>query len=141
MRWLRPQILIRQSPNRVEVSEFHRWITSFFLKPKINPVLDPETGAEFGVSLGIKYRYPFNEKLSGYVLGPVGPHYITVETEDQADGFIFFNTIGTGLSFFLTETSAVNLEYRFRHISNASTHVPNGSIDSHIGAIGYSIFF
>jgi len=121
--------------------ENHRGVTSFFLEPKINPVLDPDTGVEFGISLGIKYRHPLNEKLSGYVFGSVGPHYITVETENQADGFIFFNTIGAGLSFFLTKTSAVNVEYRFRHASNASTHEPNGGIDSHIGAVGYSLFF
>ncbi|UCD91223.1 MAG: hypothetical protein JSW04_07345 [Desulfobacterales bacterium] len=41
-----------------------RGITSFFLEPKINPVLDPDTGVEFGVSLGIKYRYPLNENMN-----------------------------------------------------------------------------
>ena len=121
--------------------ERYRGITSIFLEPKINPVQKPDTGGEFGVSLGIKYRYPLNETWHCYFMGSVGPHYITVETNDQADGFIFFNTVGAGISFFLTDRSAVNLEYRFRHASNASTHEPNNGIDSHIGTVGYSLFF
>ena len=121
--------------------EYSRGVFSFFVEPMIDPILGPETGVEFGMSLGIKYRIPLSDTWHSYFIGAVGPHYITVETENQADGFIFFNSIGAGLSFFLTEKSAINLEYRFRHASNASTHEPNGGIDSHIGAVGYTIFF
>ena len=121
--------------------EHHQGNTLFFLEPEINPVLGPETGVELGISLGIKHRVPLNKRWHIYFMGSSGPHYITVETEDQADGFIFFNSIGTGVSFFLTDRSAVNFEYRFRHASNASTHEPNRGIDSHVGAVGYSLFF
>lgn len=121
--------------------ERHRGVTSIFLEPKINPVLGPETGVEFGISFGIKYRIPLNETWHVYLMGSVGPHYTSVETEEQADGLIFFDSIGTGLSFFLTKRSAINFEYRFRHASNASTHEPNKGINSHIGAVGYSLFF
>jgi hypothetical protein len=121
--------------------EHSRGITSLVVVPEINPVLGPETGVEFGISLGIKHRIPLNKAWHVYFTGSVGPHYITVETEEQADGFIFFNSIGTGVSFFLTARSAINFEYRFRHASNASTREPNGGIDSHMGVVGYSLFF
>ena len=119
----------------------HHGILSFALEPKINPVFNPDTDVEIGVSFGLKYRYPISEIWSVYVLGSVGPHLITVQTKDQANGLVFFNTAGAGLSFFLTKKSAVNLEYRFRHVSNAGIKEPNGGIDSHIVAIGYSLFF
>jgi len=121
--------------------EDNRGILTFIMEPKINLVTNPETDVEFGIGFGLKYRYPLSDKLFGYVLGTVGPHYITVKSTDQANGFIFFNTVGAGFSFSLTEKTALSLEYRFRHISNASTIEPNGGIDSHIVAIGYSVFF
>jgi opacity protein-like surface antigen len=64
-----------------------------------------------------------------------------VKTSDQANGFIFSDTIGAGLSFFVTEYSAINVEYRLRHMSNAGMEKPNGGIDTHFGTIGYSLFF
>lgn len=119
----------------------HQGVLSFTLEPKINPVINPETDVEIGISFGLKYRYPISESWSAYVLGSVGPHFVTVQTIDQANGFIFFDTVGGGFSYFLTKKSAVNLEYRFRHASNADIKEPNSGIDSHILAIGYSLFF
>lgn len=122
--------------------EDNRGILTFIMEPEISPVISPaENDVELGISFGLKYRYPLTQKLSGYVLVSVGPHYITVKSTDQADGFIFFDTVGAGFSFFLTEKTALSLEYRFRHISNAHTQEPNAGIESHIGAIGYSMFF
>jgi lipid A 3-O-deacylase len=121
--------------------EDNRGTLAFIIEPEINPVIAPENDVEFGISFGVKYRYPFTQRLSGYVLGSVGPHYITVQSQDQANGVIFFNTVGAGFSFFLTEKTALSLEYRFRHISNADAKEPNVGIESHIGAIGYSMFF
>ncbi len=122
--------------------EDNRGTLTFIMEPKINPVISPdEEDVEFGISFGVKYRYPLTQKLSGYVLCSVGPHYITVISTDQANGFIFFNTVGAGFSFSLSGKTALGLEYRFRHISNADTQQPNVGVESHIGAIVYSVFF
>jgi hypothetical protein len=114
---------------------------SIYLEPQINPVFERETDLEFGIGVGLKYLHPVTEKISAYIFGSVGPHYITVETRDQANGFIFSNTIGAGFSFFLTEKSSLNLGYRLRHMSNACTRKPNGGINTHFGTIGYSVYF
>ncbi|MBW2600011.1 MAG: acyloxyacyl hydrolase, partial [Deltaproteobacteria bacterium] len=118
--------------------EDHRGVLSLYVEPQINPVFNPETDIEFGVGVGLKYMHPVTEKISAYIFGSTGPHYITVKTREQTDGFIFSDTIGAGIAFFLTEKSSLNLEYRFRHISNASLVRPNGGIDTHFGMIGYS---
>jgi len=123
------------------VLKSHKGKLTFFLEPQFNPVVNPEEDYEFGVGLGFQYQYPIMEKMSLYALGSVGPHYISVVTDDQANGFVFADTVGAGLYFHLTERSAINVGYRFRHLSNADTVKPNTGIDSHFGLIGYSVFF
>ncbi len=119
----------------------HKGKLTFYIEPQINPVIEPESDFEFGVGLGFQYQYPFTEKLSAYILGGVGPHYISVVTEDQSNGFTFSDTLGAGLYYHLNDHSAINVGYRFRHLSNADIHEPNGGIESHFGVIGYSVFF
>lgn len=119
----------------------HRGKLTFFLEPQFNPVVNPTDDYEFGVGVGFQYQYPILEKLSLYALGSVGPHYISVVTDDQANGFVFSDTVGAGLYFQLTDRSAINVGYRFRHLSNADAAEPNFGIDSHFGVIGYSVFF
>ena len=121
--------------------EDHKGTLSVYLEPQINPVFNPETDLEFGVGVGLKYMHPITDEISAYIFGSVGPHYITVQTTDQANGFIFSDTIGAGLSFFLTGRTSVNLEYRFRHMSNADIEEPNGGIDTHFATIGYYVYF
>ena len=121
--------------------EDHQGTLSLYIEPQINPVFNPETDIEFGVGVGLKYMHPVTEKISAYIFGSTGPHYITVKTKEQANGFIFSDTIGAGISFFLTKKSSLNLEYRFRHISNADFKKPNGGINTHSGTIGYSVYF
>jgi len=123
------------------VLEKHRGSRSFYLEPQINPVVNPESDIECGIGLGFKYMYPFTDKFSLYIMGGIGPHYISVVTRDQANRFIFSDTAGAGLYYFITEDSAINLGYRFRHMSNAGLEYPNAGIETHFGTIGYSIFF
>jgi len=119
----------------------HRGTLSVICEPQVNPVFDPRTDIEFGVGVGLKYMYPVTDRLSPYIMGSVGPHYISVQTEKQASGFIFADTIGAGIYYFLDKKSALNIGYRFRHVSNADLKSPNGGIDTQIGTIGYSVFF
>lgn len=119
----------------------HKGKLTFYIEPQVNPVVEPESDYEFGVGLGFQYQYPIMEKLSAYVLAGVGPHYISVVTDDQANGLTFSDTAGVGLYYHLNDRSAINVGYRFRHLSNAGIQKPNGGIESHFGVIGYSVFF
>ncbi|MDO8786023.1 MAG: acyloxyacyl hydrolase [Syntrophales bacterium] len=119
------------------------WEGSFsaHLEPQLNPVISPETDFEFGIGLGVQYTHPLTDKLSIYISGSVGPHYISVVTIEQADGFLFSDAIGAGLYFFITKNSALNLGYRLRHLSNAGFEQPNWGINTHFAIIGYTVFF
>ena len=119
----------------------HRGTLSVFLEPQFNPVFSPQTDFECGIGVGLQYMYPVMDKLSIYVLGSVGPHYISVVTTKQANGFLFADSVGAGFYYYLTKDSAINVGYRFRHLSNAHCADPNGGIDTNSGVIGYSVFF
>jgi len=121
--------------------ENHSGTLSMFLEPQINPVVNPQTDLEVGVGIGLQYLHPIVGNLSAYALGSVGPHYITVVTTKEANGFIFADTLGAGFYCYLTKDSAINVGYRFRHMSNANCASPNGGINTNSGVIGYSVFF
>ena len=121
--------------------EDHSGTLSAYVEPQINPIFDRETDIEFGVGLGLKYMHSLSDSVGAYLVGSVGPHYISVKTSDQANGFIFSDTIGAGLSFFITEKSAITVEYRLRHMSNAGMAKPHGGINTHFGTVGFSVFF
>jgi len=112
-----------------------------FLEPQLNPSHRPEDSVEFGLGIGVQYRYAFTERVAGYLFGSTGPHYMTLVTAEQAQGFLFSNTLGAGLYYFLREDSALNLGYRYRHLSNAGLVEPNGGINASFITLGYAIFF
>jgi lipid A 3-O-deacylase len=118
----------------------HRGVLSFFLEPQFNPVLKPSEN-EFGLGIGLQYTYPLTESIAPYFLLVTGPHYISVDTTTQAEGFSFSNAAGIGLYVSLTKNIALNCGYRIRHVSNADLKQPNSGINSHIGLLGVSFFF
>lgn len=121
--------------------EKHRGSLSGFLETQFNPVVNPDDNFEFGISPGIQYRYPFTEKLAGYLLVSIGPHYLSLVTARQANGFAFSDMIGGGFYYSLTGSSAVTLGYRWRHLSNAGLTMPNDGINTHFITLGYAVFF
>lgn len=118
----------------------HRGVFSFFLEPQVNPALQ-QSDIEFGLGMGFQYTYPLTESISPYFLLLTGPHYISVNTTTQANGFNFSTAAGAGFYLLLTRNIALNCGYRYRHMSNADLKLPNGGINSHIGLLGVSFFF
>jgi Lipid A 3-O-deacylase (PagL) len=120
----------------------HRGKLSLFFEPQFGfTAMSQENGVEFGVGVGLKYAYPFWDSYSVYILGSVGPHVMSLKTEDQANGFIFNDTIGVGMEFKISPGSAINIECRLRHLSNAEIQKPNYGIENLIGLVGYTLYF
>jgi hypothetical protein len=59
----------------------------------------------------------------------------------QDDGFSFNIQVGAGMRWLVTSRSALALEWRFHHISNANIRKPNLAIDSNLLSVAYSYFF
>jgi hypothetical protein len=102
---------------------------------------DDRSDYEFGlnVRLGVNYSLSDNDVLSFKLAS--GPHYITVDTEKQAKGFIFSDyyllcykkQLNNGRYPFILE-----FEFGYRHISNGWLKEPNRSISNFIFGLGFS---
>lgn len=114
---------------------------SIVLEPQICPIIKPDKEIEFGIGVGIQYAYALSKKCHPYLFAVIGPHFITAGTEDQTMGFIFSESVGAGVYLFLNQRTALNLGYRYRHLSNAGLAYPNGGINHHIGVVGFSCFY
>ncbi len=86
---------------------------------------------EFGANFGFQYWLRLRPNLALAAGIGSGPHYITVETRRQANGFIFSDNFDLGLFWRISGLGAqVSIRTRFRHISNAGLQSPNGGIDN-----------
>lgn len=105
-----------------------------YLEPQLvwvhfSPKTDQEW--EFGANLGFEYRLNLSPNTAITAAIGSGPHYVTVETRQQAKGFIFSDNFTAGLRQSLGKSNVnLDLRCRFRHISNANLMKPNTGIDS-----------
>jgi hypothetical protein len=92
---------------------------------------------EFGVNLGLEYRLNISDKSAFTAAISSGPHFITVDTKQQAKGFIFSDNFTAGFRRQLGDSGFdLDLKWRFRHISNANLEKPNKGIDSWFLLVG-----
>lgn len=113
------------------------WI---IFEPQLNLVfLDSKIKElEYGINVAFRYKYKLTEKTFFYSQISSGPHFITVSTRRQVNGFIFSDNLAVGLSFFLNPKLIAETEVRFRHVSNANLAKPNWGINNAFIAIGLS---
>ena len=103
--------------------------------------LSPKSATAQGLKAAMRYH------LIG--LGPVVPYLdvaagagatdLSVREIDSRLNFVL--EAGAGLSYFVTDTIAVNAGYRFQHISNGNTSRPNRGFNSDTGMVGVSLYF
>lgn len=118
----------------------HRGRFTFFAEPRFTPVHEPAGDYELGLGIGIQYVYPLLRNLFFYAAVSSGPHFISVRTEQQARGFVMDSEAGGGFYIPFGRSSALNIGYRIRHLSNGGTRTPNTGINNHFLVIGYTMF-
>ncbi|MFN3403969.1 MAG: acyloxyacyl hydrolase [Cytophagaceae bacterium] len=142
-KYYRP-LLILPYFNYYLTSNLRRSRLSLILEPQIvhvsvktrkNPVFERELAVTYGLQYQIAFRY-----FLIYTAVTTGPNYITVNTPRQASGFIFSDNIMLGVKRKLIGSTFFDLQYRFRHISNAGLNYPNWGIDNHFVIFGLSAF-
>lgn len=119
----------------------HNLVIQF--EPQVNPVFLKGEGMELeaGFNVGLIYNYRLFENVLLDVGIGSGFHYITKETNLQAKGFIFSDNFILGISKRIEgETSdwELNIQIRFRHLSNLDIKMPNKGLDNFIIYFGIS---
>lgn len=110
-------------------------------EPFINTITQPENNVESGLPIFFKYAYPLTSKFYPFIEVGTGPYYFSLSTYEQSTKFNFISQAGAGFSYFIKDDMSVNLEYRRRHVSNASIKEPNGGLDADVYIIGLSWYF
>jgi len=110
-------------------------------EPFISTITQPKTNMEMGLGIFFRYSYPLTSKLYPYIEVGTGPYYMTLKTHEQSTQFNFDDQGGGGLTYFFRDDTAINIGYRFRHVSNAGIKSPNGGIQCHEYLIGLSHYF
>jgi hypothetical protein len=113
----------------------------FVLEPFTNLVLEPQTNIEVGTNFLMKYTYPITPAISSYIKGGVGALYMSQHIEEQGSQYNFTPQLSLGVHYFFREMTALTFEYRYRHLSNASTQHPNKGVDAEMFLGGISFFF
>jgi opacity protein-like surface antigen len=105
--------------------------------------LSPHSASAQGLKVTGRYHF------IGLGLGPLVPYLegtggaggTSLRVPEIDSTFTFVLEAGVGLSYFVTDTVAINAGYRFQHISNGHTSDPNRGFNSDSGVVGVSFYF
>ena len=102
-----------------------------------------EPRAAFFAGLGLTGRYHFLSlgRFVPYVEAALFAGGTDLEIREIASDFTFLVWGGAGVSYFVTDRTALYGGYRFQHVSNGNTDRPNRGFESHTAVAGVSIFF
>jgi hypothetical protein len=114
---------------------------SWYFEPQFNIVLtERPIDLEFGANLGFRNYIRLNPGLYFYQMIGSGPHYFTADVERQVQGFLFSDNFAAGVYTKISGPTFLNLQFRFRHLSNASINHPNSGINTFNILVGLANF-
>jgi lipid A 3-O-deacylase len=104
---------------------------------------EPVVSHGVGFTPKIKYSFVAADRIRPYAEFAGGPFWTDLagNIPEQHSQFNFILTAGLGVSYFLTDRAAINVGYRFQHISNAHTNSPNVGLNSSLPFAGFSFYF
>ena len=96
-----------------------------------------------GFTPKIKYSFVAGDRIRPYAEFAGGPFWsdLTGKIPEESGQFNFILSAGFGVSYFLTDQAALNIGYRFQHISNAGTSYPNIGLNASLPLVGFSFYF
>ena len=104
---------------------------------------EPMLSHGVGFTPKIKYSFVALDRIRPYAEFAGGPFWTDLagNIPEQHSQFNFILTAGLGVSYFLTDRTALNAGYRFQHISNAHTSSPNVGLNESLPFAGCSVYF
>ena len=96
---------------------------------------------ELGLGLPtLTYYMDLGIPVYPYIEGGLGVLYTDLRGYHLGGHFSFLETAGVGVSYFLGDNVALNVGWRYRHISNAGLYDHNVGLNSGIFLAGFSYF-
>lgn len=92
-----------------------------------------------GYAIG-HWRFTSLDTVVPYVLGGGGLLFVDLGLPTMGTKLCFSYQGGTGLQYLINKDTAVSMEYRYHHISNAGTGHPNEPINSNKILLGISFY-
>ena len=94
-----------------------------------------------GLTPMIRYNFTTGSRWVPFVNGGVGVSSTNIDGPDLTGNFQFNVQVGTGIHYFLSDRTALTLQYRWLHFSNAGIHDPNHGTNTQMFLVGASWFF
>ncbi len=116
-------------------------LTTFIMEPFLSTVTSPDGNMEAGMNLLLRYAWPVTEKIRPYCFGGGGAMFITQHLREQSTQWNFTPQVGAGIAVLVTEKTALSLEYRYRHFSNADLKEPNEGVNIDMVLFGITRIF
>ena len=123
-------------------TSFLRGLVQYQAEPVVGVITHPNGKVEAGLSFaGFKYNFTaLQSRWSPYSTFGFGAIYEPIGHRVQGTDFNFIIQTGLGVQYFLDDKRAINVQCRYRHISNATIKTPNSSINSIFLLGGLSFF-
>lgn len=106
----------------------------------VHLAVDPGTAVMTGGYLLGSWKFTSLKEYVPYVFAGGGILYVDLGLPTMGSRLNFSYQGGAGLQYFITKEVALNLEYRYHHISNAGTAEPNEPLNSSKILFGLSYF-
>lgn len=103
--------------------------------------LSPHSATAQGLKVTGRYHFIGLGRFVPYLEGTAGAGGTSLRVPEIDSTFTFVLEAGAGLSYFVTDSLALNAGYRFQHISNGHVCNPNRGFNSDSGVVGVSYHF
>ncbi len=103
-------------------------------------VVDPKVSPMVGGYLLGSWKFTSLDDWAPYVFAGGGILYVDLGLPTMGSRLDFSYQCGTGVQYFITKDTALSLEYRYHHISNAGTATPNEPLNSSKILLGVAFF-
>ena len=103
--------------------------------------VEPRVFTAEGLKAALRYHFIGVGPLVPYLEVTAGAGGTNLNVPEIRSHFTFVVEGGAGVSYLITPAVALNLGYRFQHLSNGGTGHPNRGVNSNTGVLGVSYFF
>jgi opacity protein-like surface antigen len=101
----------------------------------------PESASVYGLTIGPRYHFVTDSRWVPFIDGGAGVSGTDIGEPDLGTTFVFNVQIGAGTHYFLSDNTALTLQIRGIHLSNAYIKRPNHGANALLFLIGATYFF